>query len=303
MGHIIIIANRLAKGEKEMDIFLPGLIVGFREGLEALMVVMFLVQYLKRSKHEILLKNVYIGMGLGIAVSMAAGGLLFLLSGAIEDMEGFTGLWESGASLVALGFVTAFIYWMISHGRDMAASIEGNVSSRMTAAGVASVAMAMVAREGLEMAVFSFAGKYTVISLAAGILCALLVTALVLFSFVRVNMRVLFNVTLAYLIFQAGFLLGFVIHEGLSAFLAMNLLTGDSPLLVSLYDLSGTVLNHKQGIIGLPLYVLFGWNSNPEILQFLAQYVFTASFLAIWHITAKKSATRRQSALEAHPSH
>ena len=277
-----------------MDIFLPGLIVGFREGLEAFMIVMLLVQYLKRSSHENLRKNVYIGMGLGVAASLGVGGLFFLLNNALGDMESFASFWESGASLVALGFVTAFIYWMIAHGRNMVTSMETSVSGRMTAAGVASVAFAMVAREGFEIVVFSFAGKYTFISLAAGILCALLVTALVLFSLIRVNMRILFNVTLAYLILQAGFLLGIVIHEGLSAFLATNLLSSDSLLLVKLYDLSNTVFYHKQGIIGLPLYVLFGWYSEPEILQFLAQYVFTASFFAIWYKTTKRWAHARQ---------
>ncbi len=277
-----------------MDIFLPGLVVGFREGLEAFMLVMLLVQYLKRSKHEDLRKNVYVGMGLGIVVSLGVGGLFFLLTDAFDNMEGFAGFWESGASLVALSFITAFIYWMIVHGRNMVTSMETSISGRMTAAGVASVAFAMVAREGFEMAVFAFAGKYTVISLAAGILCALLLTALVLFSLVRVNMRALFNATLAYLILQAGFLLGIVIHEGLSAMLATNLLSSNSPLLIKLFDLSNTVFYHKQGVIGLPLYVFFGWHSKPEILQFLAQYVFTASFLAVWHRIAKNKTSSQK---------
>lgn len=271
-----------------MDIFLPGLIIGFREGLEAFMIVTLLIQYLKRSNNDYLRRSVFIGTGLGIIASMGVGGLLFLLTNALGNREQVANIWESGASLLALGLVTAFIYWMITHGRNMVASIEQSVSKKLSSFGVASVAFVMVVREGVEIAIFSFAGKYTLISLAAGISGALLVTALVVFSLIKVNMRVLFNVTLAYLIFQAGFLLGYGIHEGLSAFHAMNLIVGDSPLLIKLFDLSQTVFYHKEGIIGLPLYVLFGWYSKPEVLQFFAQYIYTVSFLVFWHRVVKR---------------
>ena len=84
------------------------------------------------------------------------------------------------------------------------------------------------------------------------------------------------------MILQAGYLFGYGIHEGLSALKSMNILNKDSILLLKIFDLSGTILNHKQGIFGLPLNVLIGWYSKPEWIQFLSQYILTFSLFGYW---------------------
>jgi len=112
---------------------------------------------------------------------------------------------------------------------------------------------------------------------------------------VKVNLRILFNITLAYLILQAGFLLGYGIHEGLSALGSMNLLSSESPLFIKAFDLSETIFYHKEGLLGLPMYVLFGWYSKPEILQFIMQYLYTGSLFYIWHREIKKEASKLNS--------
>ena len=99
--------------------------------------------------------------------------------------------------------------------------------------------------------------------------------------------------TLAYLILQAGFLLGYGIHEGLSALGSMNLLASDSPLFVKALILSETIFYHKEGLIGLPMFVLFGWHSKPEILQFVMQYLYTGSLFYIWHRELKKGSVNK----------
>lgn len=258
-----------------MAIFLPGFIMGFREGLEGFLIIVIILQYLKKSKNEYLKKNAYLGTLIGIIASLGIGGILYLISNAIGKMEEVAKVWESASSFIALGLVTTFIYWMIKHGRNMVATVESNVSHNLSAFGIASVAFIMVAREGVEIAIFTFAGEYTIISLIAGILGALLLTALIYFSLVKVNLKILFNITLGYLILQAGFLFGYGIHEGLSALKTLNILSIESNLLVKAFDLSQTVFYHKEGIIGLPLFVLFGWYSKPEILQFAVQYIYT----------------------------
>lgn len=265
-----------------MNTFIPGLIMGFREGLEAFLIVVIILQYLKKSKTEYLRKNVYQGAFIGIVASLGIGGILYSLSKIIDKMDEVAKIWESGASFIALILVTTFIYWMIKHGRNMVSTVENSVSKNLSAFGIASVAFIMVAREGVEIAIFTFAGKYTMLSLVAGILGALLLTILIYFSLVKVNLKVLFNITLGYLILQAGFLLGYGIHEGLSALHAMNILSSESALLIKAFDLSATVFYHKEGIIGLPLYVIFGWYSKPEIIQFVMQYSYTFSLFYIW---------------------
>ncbi len=141
----------------------------------------------------------------------------------------------------------------------------------------------MVTREGAEIAIFSFAGQYTLLSIIAGVGLASVLALLIYKSLIKVNLRTLFNLTLVYLILQAGFLFGYAIHEGLSALKALNLLNPDSWLLIKAFDLSSTVLNHKEGLVGLPLFVVFGWYSKPEWIQFiLLQYGYITSLFLIW---------------------
>ena len=272
-----------------MNTFLPGFIMGFREGLEAFLIVSIILQYLKKSKNEYLRKNVYFGAVIGILASLGIGGILYILSKLINKMDETAKIWESGASFIALILVTGFIYWMIKHGRNMVSTVESSVSKNLSAFGISSVTFALVAREGVEIAIFTFAGQYNFLSLVTGILCALLLTTLIYYSLVKVNLKVLFNITLGYLILQAGFLLGYSIHEGLSALRDINILSSESALFVKVFDLSKTVFDHKDGIIGLPLYVLFGWYSKPEIIQFVMQYVYTFSLFYIWKKEIKRN--------------
>ena len=237
-------------------------------------------------------KYVYYGTIGGIVASLGIGGILYILSKAIDKMDQVAKLWESGASFVALALVTTFIYWMIKHGRNMVSTVESSVSQNLSAFGIASVAFIMVAREGVEVAIFTFAGQYAIVALFAGITAALVLAVLINHSLVKVNLRILFNITLAYLILQAGFLLGYGIHEGLSALGSMNLLSSESPLFIKAFDLSETIFYHKEGLLGLPLYVLFGWYSKPEILQFIMQYLYTGSLFYIWHREIKKEASK-----------
>jgi high-affinity iron transporter len=95
-----------------MDTFLPAFIMGFREGLEAFLIVSIILQYLRKSKNESLRKYVYYGTIGGIVASLGIGGILYILSKAIDKMDQVAKLWESGASFVALALVTTFIYWI-----------------------------------------------------------------------------------------------------------------------------------------------------------------------------------------------
>ena len=56
-----------------MDTFLPAFIMGFREGLEAFLIVSIILQYLRKSKNESLRKYVYYGTIGGIVASLGIG--------------------------------------------------------------------------------------------------------------------------------------------------------------------------------------------------------------------------------------
>lgn len=265
-----------------MSTFIPGLIMGFREGLEAFLIVTIILQYLTKINKTDYRKHVYNGTIAGILASFLIGGILYIVSTAIQRTDEVAKIWESGASILALIFVTTFIYWMMKHGSNMVKEVQDQVHRSLSKAGLFSVAFIMVVREGTEIAIFTFAGQYTLLSISFGIIMALILAILIYKSLVKINIRVLFNVTLIYLILQAGFLLGYAVHEGLSALKTLTVIGTDNPLLLKAFDLSGTVLNHKEGYLGLPLYVLFGWYSKPEWIQLALHYGYILGMFALW---------------------
>lgn len=272
-----------------MDTFLQGLILGLREGLEASLIIVVILQYLNKAKALSYRKNVFGGVAAGIAASVGLGAVLYLISASIDRTGEAAKLWESAASLIALVLITTFIIWMIRHGRDMVSAVQEKVSLNLSRTGIFLLAAAMIAREGAELAIFSFAGKYNILTLLAGVLIAVILSVLIYFSLVKVNIKVIFNITLVYLILQAGFLVGYGIHEALSAFKDLGVIESGSLIYKKAFDLSGTILNHKEGAVGLLMYVLFGWYSKPEWIQFITQYLYTGAIFLYWCIYRKKS--------------
>ncbi|MBI9108483.1 MAG: FTR1 family protein [Spirochaetales bacterium] len=264
----------------------PGLIVGFREGMEAFLIIGIMLQYLSKINRPELKKNVSSGLLAGIGGSAVFGLILWGISTLMGKEGGAVSkLWESGASLVALIFIATFIYWMIEHGRTITGDVETEVSRNMSSRGLFVLAMVMVLREGAEIVLFTFTAadkQAYLLGTLSGLLIAAVLAVLINRSLVKVRLSVFFNITLAYLILQAGYMLGYSVHEFLSALKTLGYLGGDSLVLTKMFDFSETVFNHKSGALGVPLNFLFGWYSKPEVIQFIAQYGFTTAALITW---------------------
>lgn len=272
-----------------MNQFIPSAVMGFREGLEAFLLIAIILQYLTKIDQLLIRSKVFLGVFAGIIVSISLGYFLNSAASSIGGVANLTKAWESGASLLALFFVTLFILWMIRHGNEMASLIKGQVDSNMSAVGIFMISFIVIAREGTEVAIFSFAGRYPFEYTAIGIFGALLLTLLTYKSLIKANLSLIFKVTIVYLILQAGFLLGYAIHEGLSSLKGYAVLPADSMLLAKAYNLSVGLLSHKNGFLGIPLHVLLGWYSKPEWLQFVVQYLYTGIMLSYWYITSYKT--------------
>lgn len=274
--------------KNHMNQLLPSALMGFREGLEAFLLIAIILQYLTKTGQTQLKSRVFQGTIVGLVASLILGMLLNELSESIGGVSALTKVWESTASFVALTLVTLFIIWMIRHGSDMAKHIQGEVANNLSPIGVFFICFVVIAREGTEIAIFSFAGKYPAEYVAIGLGLALALTILISRSLIRINLSLLFKITLAYLILQAGFLLGYAVHEGLSSLKAYDVLSADSALFTKAYDASKNILSHKDGIIGIPLHILFGWYSKPEVMQFSIQYLYTLLVFYSWHLHNKR---------------
>jgi len=264
----------------------PGLIVGFREGMEAFLIIGIMLGYLDKIQRPELKKSVKAGMYSGLLASVLIGLLLW----GITAMAGNAGnavskLWETGASFLALVFISTFIYWMMRHGKTIAGDIQAGVREKLSPAGLFALAAVMVIREGAEIALFAFSAvdkQLYIVGIFIGIFIAAVLAILINRSLIKVNLSVIFNVTLGYLILQAAYMLGYSIHEFLSALKSIGALNSESPLLIRLFNLSGTILDHKTGVLGIPLNILFGWYSKPEILQFTVQHSYILGGFILW---------------------
>jgi len=269
--------------------FYQGLIMGFREGLEAFLVITIMIRYLSQSNKHAYKKYVWTGASLGVLLSIVIGFILFLVSKALGNLDSIAKLWESFASFTALLLVTTFIIWMIKNGSDMVREIEDKINIHLSKLGIITLSFVLVAREGAEIAIFTFAGNYSLLSITIGIFFSLVLVILIFYSLIKVNLRTIFNITLAYLILQAGFLFGYSIHEGLSALKDLSYLNPSDPIFNRLFDLSSTIFNHQTGMLGILLYVGFGWYSRPEIIQFVVQYTYTGLIFLFWYLHVANS--------------
>lgn len=270
-----------------LSVYLPGIIVAFREWLEAFLIIIVLLRFVEKTGNIWLKKNIWAGVLLGIIVSIAAGGILFWWGRLLGSVDGMGKIWESALSLIAVGFIISFVLWMIHNSTNIKNHIENEASAHLSAWWILLMTTVFIAREGAEIAIFAYAGKYPWQWIAGGLISALLV-ALCLYIFsIRAKLTTLLTITLLYLILQSGYLLGYSIHEGLSALKELNILETNNVIFIKAFDLSQTVLNHKEGLIWVPLNIIFWWYSKPEWIQFFAQYLCTGILFWVW-IRSKK---------------
>ena len=174
---------------------------------------------------------------------------------------------------------------MMKHGKIVEKEVRNQVSTNLSKWGVLSLATVVVLREEAEIVPFAFASvnqQSYVIGLFAGIGGAVVLAYFIFLSLVRVNLSIIFNITLVYLVLQAGYLFGYSVHEFLSAMKASDDLASDNVLFSKVYNLQNTLLDHKSGAIGIPLNVLFGWYSRPEWIQFILHYSYIIVIFLLW---------------------
>jgi len=262
-----------------------GLVLGLREGLEAFLMIGIILDYLKKSGEVQFVRPVQAGLVAGVFGSFILGGALLGISAFWGSQGEATGkLWESTASLLGLALLSTFLYWMMKHGRSVYQEVHAEIRSHFSRGGLFLISLIMVLREGAEIALFAFSSadkQAYVLGILLGVVAAGILAWLITKALIKVNLKVLFTVTLGYLVLQAAYLLGYGVHELLSALKTLGTLPEDHPLLIKAYQLPG-IWDHKSGLIGLPLNVLVGWYSRPEWLQLVLQLTYLGTMGVLW---------------------
>jgi high-affinity iron transporter len=252
-------------------------LITLREGIEAALVISIILAYLnsvgRRDRHG----TVWAGTGVAVAISLAAGAIIFATAGALseEAEEAFEGI----ASLLAVGVLTWMIFWMRRQARFIRGELQERVDVALasgSALALPALAFVVVVREGLETVLFLFGtireevtGSVALgyVGAALGLATAIVLGYLIYRGGVRLNLRTFFKVTGGLILVVAAGLLAGGIHE----LQEIAWLPGES---ATAFDVSGT-LSDEAGI-GAFLRAMFGYNANPSWLELGAWLVYLA---------------------------
>src|SRR5207342_104313 len=182
--------------------FVSNALIGLREGLEAALVVVILLAFLKKTNRTWGTRYVWLGVGTAIALSVVLGAALTYGTRQLsfEAQELIGGL----ASIIAVGFVTVMVFWMKSAARTISGELKGKLDRALDLGRVA-----------------GFAG-------------AVLLGWLIYRGALKINLGAFFTWTGVALILVAGGILSYGIHDLQEA--------GALPGLDNLaFDVSGTV--------------------------------------------------------------
>ncbi len=199
---------------------LANFLIGLREGLEAALIVGILVAYLIKSDRRELLPHVWIGVVIATVASLGAGAALTFgprgLSAKAEETIAGT------LSVLAVALITWMVFWMARTARDLRRHLETSLDAAISMGKGAIVAMALLAvgREGLETAVFlwagigaSGAGVGPIAGAVLGLACALALGWIIARGALRVNLRAFFQWTGLVLIVIAAGVLAHAVHD------------------------------------------------------------------------------------------
>jgi high-affinity iron transporter len=271
---------------------LANLLIGLREGLEAALVVGILVAYVIKIDRRDVLTRIAMGVGLAAVISLALGALLtfgsYGLSFEAQEVIG------GSLSIVATGFVTWMIFWMLRAARGLSTELRSEVDSHLAGAGwgLVLVAFLAVGREGIETALFIWAAVRasgsTALPLAGaaiGILLAVSLGYLIYRGVVRINLARFFTYTGIFLILVAAGVLAYGVHDLQEA--------GVLPGIHSLaFDVSAAV--PPSSWHGTLLKGIFNFSPATTWLEAVVWLAYVIPVMTIFVVSVSRQSARRE---------
>lgn len=251
---------------------IAALLIAFREGLEAALIVGIVLGYLKQTGQLGYQRFAWTGVVAAVIGSLALAAGIQLVGTKLEGRA--EEIFEGTAMLLAVAVLTWMIFWMRHQSRTLKSDLEREIDQAVSSNrgwGLASLTFLAVFREGVETVLFLSAAAFTdnemntLIGGLIGLTIAVFLGILIYNSAVRLNLRMFFNVTSAVLLLFAAGLFAHGIHEFQEAgvFLIIQEHVWD--------------MNHildENSTVGEILKALLGYNGNPSLLEVIGYWSY-----------------------------
>jgi high-affinity iron transporter len=261
-----------------IDLFVPGFLA-LREGLEATLVVVVILLYLKNTHQRLYYKYVYIGTLFAIISSILFAVIFSVILG------GFSGTFEEifeGYTFIISGiFVATLVLWMSKEGPKMKKHLEEKVEFSINKGKIFSISILtyiIIIREGIEL-VLLLTGATSVGSLnqfgvilgsSIGIIISVVIGLIIFYGVKALNLTKFFKITNIILILFTAGLITYGIHELIEAGLINPIIEevwNIKSILPESFPDDNIVTPEWLEIIGSLLKALFGYNANPSLLE------------------------------------
>ncbi len=257
-------------------------LIMFREGVEAALIVGIIASYLHQTGRSAWMPVVWIGILLALALSLAVGAGLQLVSA--EFPQKAQELFEAVIGLVAVCVLTSMVFWMRKAARSIKAELHHSIDAAFetpTHKGFGLILMVFfaVAREGLESVFFLLAafqqseGPWAPLGALFGVVLAAIVGYAIYRGGLKLNLRRFFRWTGAFiLIVAAGILANSVmaLHEA-GLWNSFQTVVFDASAILPLDSTLGSIL---AGI--------FAYIAAPTVSEITAYLVFLIPALILF---------------------
>jgi len=263
-----------------IDTIIP-LFLGFREGLEAVLVVVIILSYLKKTNQQHYNKYVYLGSILAIIASVIFAIIFTTLFG------GFTGTLEQifeGVTFIISGiFIVTLVLWVSKEGPKMRQTLEKKVEQSIQKDKLLSLTIlsfVIIIREGIELVLLltgatsigSLDPSAVIVGSLIGLGLSLIIGILIFFGVKTINLTVFFKVTNIILILFAAGLITYGVHELIEAGIVNPIISevwNIKHILPENFPDDNPTTPEWLEITGSLLKVLFGYNANPSLLELI----------------------------------
>ncbi|MHA2009311.1 MAG: FTR1 family iron permease [Promethearchaeota archaeon] len=272
-----------------VDLITP-IFLAFREGLEATLVVVIILLYLKKTKQRSYNKHVYIGAIMAIFSSIIFAIIFTSLFG------GFTGILEEifeGSTFIISGiFIITLVLWVSKEGPKMRKHLEEKVEHSIEAQKAISISILtfiIIIREGIELVLLltgtasigSISPSASIVGSLIGLGISVLIGLLTYYGIKTIDLLKFFKVTNVILILFAAGLITFGIHEFIEAGIINPIIDevwNIKHILPESFPDGNNATPVWLEIIGSLLKALFGYNANPSLLEII---IYPALLIAI----------------------